>query len=483
MATVAQTARVITGEPDDLTDGIQRNAWLLWRSVTTECMRKEAKQTADGYWVYVGTLRWHTVHLWPTMEDDERRRFERELYAFLAHAGLARNIKRREPTIWHVAVTWQTPNTRVVPTTVFRMSHAERRVTPEEAGETLPPSEVTVRTTKETDMTRAKKKKEAAPAPEPVAAVEAVAAETPSGKRDFAGERAVRRELICQLLAETDQPLVAEEIGYSLSLDVSAVRKELIELEKSGAIFSRNETNEERETRYGAVARAQRAFLWSDKDPVPERTEREAVTGFVREPSSIIPLGRNEVARRLAQFFKDKSLKYTFTSAQVAEKSGVPAGTVRSRVSKWCEAGIVERIDTSKLNHRYRIIDKPAMFKELREEHLLVKKEEPVAVDPTPVPVAPPVPAPPAAGFDLLSRAGEILDENVRLREALTETRTALEEARAGCQRLQRQADTAAVLKAENDQLRAELEELKNRPAVDAETARRLAEWQPVPSV
>lgn len=454
MATIAETARVVTGEPSDLTTEVQRNAWLLWRSVTTECERKRASRTSDGFWVYQGTFRGHVMRLWPTLEDEARKALERELYSYLSSSGMARCIQRKSPTVWHVAVTWTTVAAVAVPFMRYRMSHAEKRVTPQEAGEHLEPGEVIVRhkeTTKETQVGAS------------TASMINLAKAQEQRQNQWAEEHAARHGFIVDCLKEYSEPLAADEVAFATGLELSYVRKALQAMAQEGKVHGREETSEERIARYGGTQpRATKATLYSLKKRVPARTTYELVEGFAKQPAEFERLGSHDVVNRLARYFAKVGTRTTFDAVCVSDKTHVPVGTVRHRLKAWADEGTIKRVGHKNGRNVFQLVKKEKLLADLDSLHLLNGNGNgngngEAAAQPTgtvTVTKTPPVPAP-QPGLDLLQRAGEILDENERLREQ-------------NARLLEKVAE-----------LEARVEELQSAPRLDEGVAQRLRDWTP----
>lgn len=319
MARLSDVARVSVDHPepgDEVYD-----AWLLWNSVTTEAHRKHAETTADGYYVYRGSLLRHIRALWVTLSDDEATDLSKRLYAFLSVNNIARCVKRRDPVTWHVAMSWAVTQPRVKP--VYRASRAEERVTPEEAGENMPPAKVTV----------AQKKK----------------AQT---------DDEFMRDLTLELLKENEQPLIAEEIAYVLSGEKSRVRKLLNALESEGVLFARPETYDERRLRFGGNAYARCAKLYSLSDPVPARTKRTAVRGCTASATRSNPSSPNDVRRKLLRFMRSQRVGVQFTAAEVAEKADLVKGTVNGKLRELELNNLIVRRGAVKGYNAYVILNR-----------------------------------------------------------------------------------------------------------------------------
>lgn len=412
MARISEIARVRTAGLPPGSDQTVQDAFLLWKSVTSECERKNIGMLSGKY-VYRNPLINHVSRLWPTLSHDELVGKSRELYLYLRDSGNARCVSPQNPTVWHISPSWQQVDVKT--RTVFRMTARERRLSAHEAGEDIPPQRVTTRTKEQPQVTTEQSDTE------------------------------VRRELIVLALEGTKQPLVSEEIAFATGLEKSQVRKELKVLVSQKRIAARVETLEERKTRFGGTARASRAGLFSLTSPVPERTEREIVKGFVKE---LAPQERqmssHELNRRLGCRINKMGVRSRFTAASLADSSGVALGSLRARIREMEGAGLVEMVGHQGSARQYRIKNKEKLLDMLEFQPTLPEPTAPLATTTVPVPVL--VPSPPATLGNPLARIAEVLDENGRLRE-------------------------------QNARLQARVAELES--AVDTEALQRLAAWTP----
>lgn len=451
MAKISESARIVTRGPGDEAGDLVRSAWLVWQSVTNECMRKGIP-AVDGKYQYHGALRGHVIKLWATMPEEERHDLERGIYAVLRNLGVARCVRRANPTIWSVSVLWDTGDAVVVPVPVGGVRHhttrAERRVTREEAGEDLPPGEVTTRQ-KETPVT--------------LTATERTAPLRASWEK-ARKEKAERKNRIAEFTQnEAKEPLVAEEVAAESGYNISTIRKDLNELVAEGVLFARTETTEERQMRFGGeTAWARRSMLYWKSEPVPERKTRVVVPGVVAE---LNPRGGHmstaELNRRLWCKLKRKGERSRFTAQELSDAAKTGRETTRKRLNDMEELGIVKVVEYRRGSRCYALLNKEDAREYLEQppEDVL---EQPAATTPAPVRVSPQPPLHTAEPVNLLAIAGEVLDENEKLREQIQVLK----------------ADNANLAK-QVAELAAELDEAKSKPSLDSATAERLASWRP----
>lgn len=442
MATISETARIVTRGPGDEAGDLVRSAWLVWQSVTNECMRKGIP-AVDGKYRYQGALRGHVVRLWATMPDEERHDLERSIYAVLRNLGMANCIRRANPTIWSISVLWDTGDAVVVPVPVGGIRHrptrAERRVTREEAGENLPPGEVTTR------------QKETPVAPTTAEKIAPLRATWEKARQ----EKAERQSRVAEYIqTEAKEPMVAEEVAAALKNHISTIRHDLNDLVADRIVFSRSETTEERQMRFGGeVAWARRSMLYWRSADVPERVSRVVVPGIVAEYTARgMHMSSTEVNRRLWCKLKRKGERSRFTTNELADSAKTGRETTRKRINDLEALDIVRVVETRRGARVYQLLDKDGAREYLEQpiEDVLELPAATVRVSPQPEPV------------NLLAIAGEVLDENEELRKQVDALKT----------------DNANLAKQVAD-LAAELDEARSKPSVDDATAERLARWRP----
>lgn len=405
-----------------------RDAWFLWRSVVEEWKRTGSTSdlTPDGRIIYNGTFRRHVKRLWPMLEDEERRSFEKRVYSILNAMGVATCVQKKSPTIWWVTATWPTQVQITNIRSFYRPSRTEMRLTPEEAGETLPPGEVTVR------------KKE----PE---VINSAIQELHKQKQL---DREARRLALAQYLEEHDEPLTVDELAALVNWDPSTVRKDLQFLEENGLVVSRSETSDERILRYGGErAYARRALLYSLHSPVPPRTKRIVVDGVVPERAERAPAMNPDdindfIARKLVKFSPRKK----FTSQELASAAHVTREAARVRLNKLVEAQVVVQDGFKGGAKLFRVVDRDrvqtALGVRYERQQSLPLPQQTVAVD-------------------LVTKTKEILADNEKLRKNLGQRNAEVDQ-----------------LKKRVAELEAELNQLKNA-SVDPDLMKQLQDWTP----
>lgn len=436
MAALGDVARVTFSDSDELTQlsDDQRDAWYLWRSVTEEAKRNRVSVTPDGYYMYRGALRPHVKRLWPTLDNEDRVALEKRIYAILRAHDLAVCVQRKDPPVWRVAMTWKLSDVKPI-VNVFKMTRAEKRVTPEEAGETLAPGTVTVTKKEDQSMANIDPLRE--------------------HHQKLQEERDTRREIILEMLNEYQQPLVVDEITHLLfDSDVSTIRKDLQFLVANGKVFSRRETAEERMTRFGGEkAYARKALLYSTTDPVPTRTARAVVDGYVAERADRVRAMRTpEINNRLYCKLSKMGSRARFTVQDLSGKTGVQREATRSRVVGLVEAGALKQSGYKDGARVFRVVDQDKLKAALHPDETLPERPEPQ----------------PHPELSLLERAGEILEDNKRLRDRVNKLKHEL-----------------GARNAEVDTLRQQIAQLEQqladatKPAMDPELVEQMMSWTP----
>lgn len=222
-------------------------------------------------------------------------------------------------------------------------------------------------------------------------------------------QREHRRAAVLKVVNELKEPATVEEIGQALSKggfnhEVSTIRGDLNGMLDSGVVFARIETREERTMRSGGVPqKAQRARLFWPKDPVPARTLREVVPGFVvvAQQSTTAPdrKARWKATKAVARQIR----RAPFSALELAELSGVAIGTMRHYLHDFAEEGLIGEVPTpdgkSAMQKYYRVArtreDDLRQLGKLADSKL-AKNGNGNGNGVHPVPVAPVPPAPPA---------------------------------------------------------------------------------------
>lgn len=223
MPSIAEMARITaSGGWDDA------EAYALWLSVISECKRDNAEMRAGRY-VYRKSFMGHIRRLWPTLSWDDATRLSKELYAQLRNTGNAQCVHLKDPPVWSVSPEWRTPNK-------------------EEA------QQVTATTAPVSDFILHKQQ-----------------------------EREARLELMVEMVERLGQPVTAAELAHEFEIHDTTVGYDVRELVKRGKFFKRLETMDERAVRFGEPVATRPSYLYSTVDPVPARTKRIVVDGFVAQ--------------------------------------------------------------------------------------------------------------------------------------------------------------------------------------------------------
>lgn len=292
MSKVASTARITF---TDITKGVDHESGLEDQArVTWEAVRRLADVSRwnrqlhnntvgyAGHLVMKGLIR----QLFPRASENQITRFSGMIGQVLRKTHTCVCLKRGhkgEPSIWWVSHTM--PNDFItVAVNIHRRDQqglggtgaidptwTESHLTPEEAGEDRQPAPV------EIVHGEPKQKDEAMPTNWP----------TPQAEEAFKKSHADRileyQQLKAHLLVwmkQFDQPLGVSEIaGAWQKREQTTVRRMLGELVKSGDLFERIETFEERALRAGgSPGFARRGTIYSHINPVPDRTIAAVVT-------------------------------------------------------------------------------------------------------------------------------------------------------------------------------------------------------------
>lgn len=330
-------------DPND-PDSIVARAFLVWNAARGNVSRIERVVGPRGGVLYHGNLTSVILDLWPhlshTDKAEELDRFRKEVYGFLRATNNAVNEKRGThggDVVWWLTDTWVPPTGPVVlkVTAATAATHkptaTERKLTPKEAGEDRPPAPVTVTRVVTTTTTET----------EDTYMTTAAVAEP---KLTVAQQQAAKHQQILECIELTlskahPQPLTVGEIAADLGIHESTARMALIELAKTGQVFSRTETASERALRFGGNSTPSlRATLYSTDSSVPERTEREAVRGVVataapRHPRS----GRLNDAAVLAATRTGRWDR----AVDIIGRAGIPQGSSTSVFKRLIDSGAI----------------------------------------------------------------------------------------------------------------------------------------------
>lgn len=317
---------------------IESRAYLVW-----EYARRSDKNVPapTGGLHHRGNLSTVILELWPQLSPsamhDEFVQFRKEVYAYLRATGNAKCVNRSANSshvVWWLSGEWQKATGAVVlHVPVMTPTAAERRLTSKEAGEDREPAPVTVSSPND-ERTK----------PVPSTKTE----ERPTmNKADFLQahreklleEHRQLLDLLILELAALREPITCQEAAKLVGVSESTARDALNELAERGTVFVREETREERAHRFGGVARAASAKLYSAIDPVPERRTRTLVKGITaksRRAEVTAKKGEND-AKVLA------AARGTFErSVVLCQRSGVAPGSMRAITQRLVAQGLLE---------------------------------------------------------------------------------------------------------------------------------------------
>lgn len=335
MAQVRDIAKIVGPRSGRTGTELAQQAFLVWSAARARESRLGEAHLHQGVAgrIYRGNLTQVILGLWPRLSHASARHeldtFRSDVYRYLRASGNAVCIKSGvggKNIEWWLRDGW---NASAVTVALSRMTAAERRLTPHEAGEDREPAPVVtteVRTDEGTSSMPVNEKVEAA---------------FRARRERKAEEHAALVEMVYELLStETgDQPVTAAEVAHATGVDASTARTCLQELTEAGRTFTRTETPEERRVRYGGMAKGTRSQLWSTVDPVPERTERQVVDGFRLSPSPTAQGSRGQARLEIM-----RALDGTFTTVrEVADRAGRTPGSVRELLRDMHAEGLIDR--------------------------------------------------------------------------------------------------------------------------------------------
>jgi hypothetical protein len=243
-------------------DELREKAWMVWKAVRRDIdggvLKPIGQQafTDGGHGLLVQTsLRKYVRTLWPSIHAVDLETFSAPIYSYLRATENARcvNPQGKPAPLWLVREEWNPVQTVQVavghhePTEVER---AEARLTPEEVGEDREPAPVAVRR------------------------------EAPVTPTD---ERNENVELCVYAVEQYDQPVTAAEVAEDTGLHQTTCLKALQLATEHKRLFMRYETTEERRLRWNGRPKGTPSYLFSNKNPVPERTQ-QVVVGIPLEP-------------------------------------------------------------------------------------------------------------------------------------------------------------------------------------------------------
>jgi hypothetical protein len=183
------------------------------------------------------------------------------------------------------------------------------------------------------------------------------------------GPRGAWTRMVLEVVTNAAEPLSVQEIvaGMPLPMDDkphdSTVRTIVRDLVQTGLIHGRVETKEERFLRSGGKPRATAGTLYSARNPVPERTTREVVPGYVLDMSRA-PRGSkskrmpqadriNAVMETMLQYSPDK----VWRAKELSASSGVREKDVKRRVlDPMVKQGLIVSVPLAAGNFGFRLV-------------------------------------------------------------------------------------------------------------------------------
>lgn len=369
-------------------DPLENRGYALWIACQGKIRTTKAQKVpgpadrgvADvmGYEIEVNLKR-KCFDLWPglnQMDKPSQDSYISEIYSYLRQSGNA--ICVRKPglgehgiPLWWLREHWND----VKAVGVYRqteLTRAEKRLTPEEAGEDRDPMPVTVRQREEEAARR-----------------EAAAAESPAL---MDAKIKTRAEQILAVIKSSPQPLYQREITEATDLTSLMVGRILRELQEEGKVYRRQEGRGERPD----AASGRYRYLYWDKPKIPLR----------KTPLDI----GNATMERVWDLKPGETLKTSWMS---------PGN--RKRVAELVEQGLLEYTNEGTADERIRLAPATPSLEQATEETsdtptaaievappVSAEKpsrgdDGPVVVD-VPTPPRAPMPAPPAHGLEQRGR-------------------------------------------------------------------------------
>ena len=293
MARLSSTARVSVSGRDaaEARDAaIEQKCWMVWARAHSLLSEGGGKpQSLDGVAGLAGELNLRGVvsRLWPELSGKDQRpeldAFIAPIYEYLKKSGNARCVLQPAPgsgkrPVWWVRSDWREVlaihigmSTR---TEESYMTKQEKRLTPAEAGEDRQPAPVDVRFMEPASLTKST---------EAVDKLRPYLEKRSREHVDLVG-------MVQLVLEDSSQPLTALELQQYLErelnyvYEITTIRNTIKELLAAKKISARKENPNERMLRAGGTATGAHAQLyWAPAGTVPERTEREAVSGVILE--------------------------------------------------------------------------------------------------------------------------------------------------------------------------------------------------------
>lgn len=229
------------------------------------------------------------------------------------------------------------------------------------------------------------------------------------------------------LNANLNQPLISLEIAHATGIEKTSVRRLLNEMVADNVVARRRETVEERTLRFGATPRAVAGWLYAVVEPVPARTVREVVPGYVAVTTFTGPrLSGKELRLRLAKTLFSKPASFEFTGRKLAECARVKPDSIHNYIRSWVENGWIVSTNGKSRNTTYRVVNHTPLL-----ESLGLDVNQPQLPTPEPEPrrrrakkQAEPAPAEstePEGEFVPLAEVEVLLQENEELRARVAE--------------------------------------------------------------
>lgn len=252
-------------------ESVPSGSYLVWQAVSHKKPDNPVVSYYKGIkgWEYRGSFTDVILLLWPNLSalhmKDKMRNFRSDIYKYLRATGNATctsNFSNKHEIIWWVSDEWAVEKEPVVLTHAMTPTKREKNLTPKEAGEDRAPREV----------------------------------ESRVGGGRLIEEHKVMAEMVCEFISReaNNEPITAIEMAHLLDIHPTTGRMLGRELRENGKLFTRPETMDERELRFGERVRAMPSLLYSHINPVPPRTKREVVKGYVAVFNAPVSISRDK---------------------------------------------------------------------------------------------------------------------------------------------------------------------------------------------
>lgn len=231
-------------------DTVEGRAWLVWKVMLGKAQKDGRQHTLNGVdgWTISTTMKQQVRYLWPLVSEKQAlKEFCTPIYQYLKRTHNAYCIESSPGrALWWIRTEFNNVDAIMVP--VFRSqkpTRAEKKLTPNEAGEDRAPGEVTV--TKE-----------------PKVEIELSDVQTQ----------------ILEVMAKADFPLVRPEIAYLLGRNDPGLSSAILtNMETLGLLHHRRETREEKYARKEKDM-SRPAYLWWTTPDIPQRTQKDLRPGL-----------------------------------------------------------------------------------------------------------------------------------------------------------------------------------------------------------